>query len=106
MTVIFHTTRALALCSDIHFDIPFRCKIGGSYVSKAGICEGRTNANSMESSTAATPRARDASTLRSPIIKWLQEIAQIIITILSVGDEKVCSSRLKKRPTWHVRSDS
>ena len=36
---------ALAPFTDIYFDIPFRCKIGGSCVSKAGICEGRTNVN-------------------------------------------------------------
>ena len=51
----------------------------------------------MESSTSVTPWARDASTFRSPITKWLQEITQIMITILSVGGEKVCSSWLKKR---------
>jgi hypothetical protein len=42
----------------------------------------------MRSSTSVMPRAKDPSTLRSPIIRWLQEIAQIMITMLRVRGEK------------------
>lgn len=44
----------------------------------------RRGAKTIGSSTSVTPRASDPSTLRSPIIKWLQEIAQMMITALCV----------------------
>ena len=68
--------------------------------------EGR-GAKTIEPSTSVTPRAKDPSTLRSPIIRWLQDIAQIMITTLFVrGKKGPFAYDDEKGHTWHVRPGS